>query len=253
MKISAVILTKNEEDIIGKCINSVSFCNEIVVIDDNSTDATVSIATSLGVKVYKHSLNNNFSDQRNFALEKITGDWTLFLDADEIITKDLEEEIKITIKKESEYKAYYIKRVDFLWGNKLTHGETGRTKIIRLAKKGSGKWTRAVHEKWRILGKIGCLINPIYHYPHKSLSDFIIHIENYSTIHAKANYDEGKKSAIYKIVFFPFFKFIGNYILRLGFFDGTNGIVHALLMSFHSYLSWSKLWLTQKELMSRKY
>jgi glycosyltransferase involved in cell wall biosynthesis len=253
MTISAVILAKNEEEIINECVKSVSFCNETIVIDDNSSDKTENRAILAGANVYKHSLNNDFSAQRNFGLEKATCEWVLFIDADEKVSQDLAKEILKVTTGDNKIKGYFIKRVDYVWGKELLHGETGKFKILRLARKDSGIWNRAVHEKWNVNGELGNLENPIKHYPHKTLRDFISHIELYSSIHARANYDEGKKSNIYKIIFFPIIKFVRNYILKLGFLDGTVGMVHALFMSLHSYLSWSKLWLLQKELISKSY
>jgi len=253
MTISGVILAKNEESHIEKCIKSLDFCDEVIVIDDNSTDKTLEKAKGSGAVIFSHSLNNDFSAQRNYGLEKAKGDWVIFIDADEVVSDDLKKEIKETVNVNTDYSGYYIKREDCLWEKKLKHGETGKTILLRLAKKGLGNWRRIVHEKWDVSGKVGKLKNPILHYPHQNLEDFITHIEEFSTLHATANYSEGKKTSLSKIFFYPLLKFIKNYLFLFGFSDGVCGMVHALLMSFHSYLSWSKLWLIQKQLMSKKY
>src|SRR5687767_10495838 len=112
--ISAVILTKNEEKHIVDCIESVSWCDDIVVVDDNSTDRTVDIAKKHGVRVYNHKLENNFAAQRNFGLENAREEWVLFVDADERVSKDLQEEIQETIAN-TPYDGFKIKRLDIVW------------------------------------------------------------------------------------------------------------------------------------------
>lgn len=245
MKISAVILTRNEEKNIERCINSLSFCDEVVVVDDNSVDQTRVLAEQAGAVVYTRSLNGDFSAQRNFGLSKAKGEWVFFVDADETVTEELKDEI-LAKTENSSYDGCLLPRRDIFFGKELKHGEAGRVKIVRLAEANAGKWERAVHEHWRVKGKVGKLNNPLMHRPHQRLDEYAADVDFYSTLHAKANYREGKRSGLLKIVFFPCSKFLRNYVLRLGFLDGVFGMVHALFMSFHSFLSWSKLYIWQK-------
>lgn len=244
--ISAVVLAKDEEENIKGCIQSLSFCNEIVVIDDGSIDKTVEIAIKMGARVYKRKLNN-FASQRNFGLNKTKGDWILFVDADERISKQLAVEIVQVINDPTfSFDAFNVKRVDYIWGRALKHGETGTLKLLRLAKKSKGKWKRQVHEYWDVKGNVYALSNPLKHYPHPSIHQFVESINRMSGMHATANMAEGKNSSIFKIIIWPQAKFIVNYIFKLGFLDGMQGFVVAMLMSIHSFLAWSKLWLFQK-------
>jgi len=247
MKISAVILTKNEEENISECIKSLNFCSEIIVIDDKSSDRTVEIAKSLGAKVYERELGEDFSAQRNFGLKKATNEWVLFIDADERVPEKLASEIAKIIKQKSDFYGYYIKRQDVIWRKKLKHGEFGSIKLLRLARVDSGKWVRKVHEYWIIQGKVGSLENALMHYPHSTLKEFIADVNWQSDLHAEENAKEGKISSLYKIVFYPKLKFLNNWIIKKGFLDGTEGFVAALIMSFHSFLAWSKLWIKQRE------
>lgn len=242
MKITVVILTKNEAENIKECINSVKFADEIILIDDNSSDKTINIAKKLGAKVYTRGLNGDFSGQRNFGLKKTKNEWVFFLDADERASKGLATEIS---KLKNGKDGYYITRRDFLWEKELTHGESGDIKLLRLAKKNSGKWMRKVHEIWNISGKTGELKNTIKHFPHPTTREFIAQINRYSSLHSEANIQEGKGSSIFKIIFWPKLKFVKNYVFRLGFLDGTPGFVAAMIMSFNSFLSWSRIWLKQ--------
>ena len=246
MKISAVILSKNEENNIRKCLETLNFCDEIIVIDDNSSDNTKEIVKTFKVKLFTRKLNNNFADQRNFGLDKAKNEWVIFLDADERISNSLSDEIKKVIK-ENGVDGYYIKRIDNIWGKEIKHGETGNIRLLRLARKNAGRWERKVHEEWKINGKTKLLVNPIIHYPHQTIGEFIKDINYFSDIHAKANLEEGKKSNIFKIIFYPKLKFIKNYFLYLGFLDSIQGLLIALIMSLHSFLSWSKLWTLQKK------
>lgn len=246
--VSAVILTKNEEKNIKSCMAGLSFCGEVIVVDDASTDKTVKIAKKLGARVFCRKLQGDFSKQRNFGLSKSSGKWVLFVDADEIVSKRLAKEVEEkTLSDKKDINGYYLKRLDHFLGKKLRFGETSQVKLLRLAKKDSGGWVRKVHEVWEMEGRVGELINPLIHYPHKTLKKFVHSMNKHSSLHATANLEEGKRSNLIKILFWPPLKFINNFIFKLGFLDGIHGFLVAMMMSFHSYLSWSKLWLTQRK------
>jgi glycosyltransferase involved in cell wall biosynthesis len=245
--ISVVVLTKNEEKNLQECLESIKWCDEILVIDDNSTDKTTEIAKKFGAKVFTHSLDNNFAQQHNFALRWVQGQWVLFVDADERVTPALRAEISNLQLPNSNYDGFYLKRQDFFGGRALKHGETAKVRLLRLGRKGKGEWKREVHEVWEIKGKVGELKNPLLHYPHQSLSDFIEHINFHSTLHAQALKKEGVKPSLFRIIFYPKAKFLQNYIFRLGFLDGTAGIIVALMMSFHSFLANAKLYFLWKK------
>ena len=246
MKISVVILTKNEEKNIEDCIKSLDFCNETIVIDDNSTDKTIELAKSLGSRVFLRDLNADFAAQRNFGLSLARGEWVLFIDADERIPQELKKEILKKLKLPSVVKGYFLRRKDFLWGKELKYGETASASFLRLARGGFGKWKRKVHEVWEVEGQKAILKNPILHYPHQTLREFISEINFYSTLSAEENLKVAKTSSILKVIFWPKFKFLHNFLLRLGILDWTYGFVIAMMMSFHSFLSWSKQWIRQE-------
>ncbi len=242
--ISVIVLTKNEENRIEKCIKCSLFFDEIVVVDDFSVDKTVKLLKKFRnrkIKIYKRKLNENFAAQRNFGMSKAHGDWIMFIDADEIVSKSLAKEILQSTKNEV-FVGFYIKRRDYLLGKELLYGETGKIKLLRLAKRNSGKWRRSVHEFWDIRGETRELEHPILHYSHQELSGFIEDVNRYSTIHASELAKEGKKTSLTKIIIWPIGKFFVNYIVKLGFLDGTMGFIMAVMMSFHSFLAWSKLW-----------
>lgn len=246
IKVSAVVLTKNEKSNIKDCLSSLDFCKELVVIDDNSNDGTISIAKEHGARVISRPLDMNYSGQNNFAMKKAKYEWVLFVDADERISKKLRFEIIKNLENSDDVVAFRFRRIDFLWGKWLRYGESGCFRAIRLIRKGKGNWVRRVHQYYETGGRVMELENPIEHYSHENLTKFVSNINRWSTWHAIANKEEGKVSNLFRIICYPLGHFVRNYIFRLGFLDGSQGLVFALVMAGHSYLSWAKQWMLQK-------
>ncbi|HLC94269.1 MAG TPA: glycosyltransferase family 2 protein [Patescibacteria group bacterium] len=242
MRISALILAKNEEKAIEKAIKSVSFCDEVVVIDDYSTDKTAEIAQRNGTVVRQRHLTQDFAAQRNFGEGECRGKWILCIDADEYVTDTLAQEIKKTIQQDI-FAAYYLKRRDVWWGRELKHGEVGNIQLVRLFKKGAGKWKGNVHEVFETTGKIGKLSNFFFHTPHPTVREFLSEINVYSSLRAQELYQNKKSVSVVEIIAYPFFKFMLNYIFKGGFLDGPPGFVYAFFMSFHSFLVRAKLYM----------
>jgi len=246
--LSAVVLAKNEEENIKKCLNRLMWCDEIVVIDDFSTDGTTKIAKQFQARVYKRKLGGDFASQRNFALRKAKFDWVLFIDADELVSKKLAREIRMKTENDrGEYSSYSVKRVDIVYGKKLTGGEHGSQHIVRLVKRNHGQFVRSVHEYWVGRGKTGRLQNVLFHHPLSSLSSYLLKQASYSRLHAGEKLKEGGRSSLFKILFYPVLKFLHNYIVRHGNKDGVCGLVVSMFMSFHSFLSWSTVYLKQDD------
>ena len=242
--LSAVVLTKNSAKMIDSLLDDLAFADEQIVIDDESSDETVQRAKKKGALVFSRQLSDDFASQRNFGLAKAKGDWVFFVDSDERVNATLREEILQAIKK-TDCDGFYLKRKDTLFGKILRYGETASVKLVRLGRRGRGEWVRSVHEVWNILGETGELQSPLLHAPHPTVSEFIVSVNTYTTLNAKYLYSAGKKTNLFEIICFPLGKFIQNYVFRLGFLDGTEGTILAILMSFHSFLTRSKLWLLQ--------
>jgi glycosyltransferase involved in cell wall biosynthesis len=186
-------------------------------------------------------MDGDFSSQRNFGLTKATGEWILFVDSDETVSADLAEEIQKV--SEIDCSGFYIKRQDWLFGKQLRHGETGRVRLLRLAKKNAGKWKRPVHEVWNVSGTTGELSHPLDHFPHQDVAQFINEINLYSTLNARYLHSKNVHVPWWHLIVYPKVKFFMDYIWYLGFLDGTAGAVVALMMSFHSFLTRAKLYL----------
>lgn len=193
----------------------------------------------------------DFAKARNDLLATAQTEWVMFLDSDEIVTPALEDEIqKAVSRKPYAFDAYLIPRRDVFMGKELKHGETGNAKFVRLAKKNFGQWIRPVHEMWEPVGarhastaKIGKLHNPIIHISHPTLSTFVDKINKYSTLDAEYRYNLGITASLFQVFYYPLAKFKLNYIFRLGMLDGVPGLINAIMMSWHSYLTWGKLYL----------
>lgn len=243
--ISAVVLSHNDASTIEETLKSLSWADEIIVVDDNSTDETREHAKQLGAKVFLRALGGDFASQRNFGLTKARGEWVLFVDSDEVVSPALAQEVK-TRTKDPGIAGYYIARKDILWGKTLAHGEVGGIRLLRLAKKDAGRWVRPVHEVWEIVGKTGELTHPLLHSPHPDVAQFLSHIDRYSTINANYFYAQHKHTQPWQIVVYPVAKFFLNYVWRLGFLDGMQGAIVAIMMSFHSFLTRAKLYQLQR-------
>jgi len=172
----------------------------------------------------------DFAKERNHLLKKSRSDWVLFLDSDEKVTPKLMTEVNSTLNKVRNLDAYYLKRKIYFLGKYI-----GEDKVLRLAKRSSGKWVRAVHETWQVKTRFGTLQNYIIHNTADNLHEYIEKMNKYSTLHAQENFREGKQSSPFKIVVYPFLKFLQNIFFGRGF-------VFSMLQSFHSFLAWSKAW-----------
>ena len=245
--ISLLLITKNESENLKANFNWLSICpiiNELIVIDDNSTDNTKEVlksleAKTLKVKIFSRGLGNDFSSQRNFGLKKCENNWILWLDADE---KPENKMIEFLNSFDFSGSNYSFKRNDIFLGHQLKHGETSNLSFVRLFNKNHGSFKNRVHEVWQSSFPTINTNHHIFHCSHKTFYSLISKINFYTTIRSQELFDTKRTINILEIIFYPPGKFIQNYFLRLGFLDGTAGIIMALSMSFHSFLVKAKLW-----------
>jgi len=246
--LSLLLLTHNEQENIKKYWTWLDSCpriNEIIVIDDNSTDDTQKELKKLEnshrqIKIFKRDLAGDFAQQRIFGLSETTNNWVLWLDADEVPSSELIEYINNIDT--SQHNAFSFKRSDIFLGKELKHGETADSRFIRLFNKNFGLFEGKVHETWIPTSSVLSTNHIINHYSHPSLYPFIQKINFYSDIRAKELLSQGVKVSLLEIIIYPFAKFITDYIFKLGFLDSTPGIIMALSMSLHSFLVRAKLW-----------
>jgi glycosyltransferase involved in cell wall biosynthesis len=244
--ITAVITTFNEEHNIGECIESVLWCDEVVIVDSFSTDRTVEIARSFpGVRVLQREYLGSAS-QKNWAIRRATGTWVIIFDADERCTVDLRQEIEKLLAAGPRREAYSIYRRVFFMGKVIRFSGWQNDKVVRLFKRGSAYYpNRRVHADMVTRGPAGSLRNRMLHYMIESFDEYLLRIVRYGTWGAAQAWRDGRRSSAFGVFFHPFWRFVRMYLLQLGFLDGARGIVFCILQSYASYLKWAKLWAWQ--------
>ncbi len=245
--LTGVVIARNEEKNLSLCLPGLKFCSEVLVIDNNSADYTRREAQKFKVRVIGSLIENDYAALRNYALEQVKTKWVLFVDADEIVSPQLAEEIISAIQKPG-YVGFYLPRTDFLWGKPLNHGDVGSVRLLRLGRRGAGQWQGKVHETWQISGLVGHLDHPLQHHPHPSVKEFISSVNRYSGLRSEELKTLGVKSNIFQILFYPPLKFFYLWIIKKGFLDGTAGFIHAMIMAFYSFLVRSKLYFLNRNI-----
>ncbi len=240
MSLGCAIIAYNEEHSIERALQSVAFCDEIVVVDSGSKDNTVEIAKRYTKKVYFQEWLG-YGKQKNFAISKLNTDWVLSLDADEFITPNLSSEIRKAVTY-SKRKAFLINIQLVFMGKRLRFGGTYPDYHLRLFKKGAFWFEETnIHEKVKTKIKTGKLRRPILHYSYDNLEDYISKFNLYTTLIAENNKKKGKR--VPKV--FPFlrmfFELFRRFFLKAAFLDGYPGIVYALLSSFYTFIKYAKL------------
>ncbi|MBP1740318.1 MAG: glycosyl transferase, family 2 [Deltaproteobacteria bacterium] len=236
--LSVTVITKNEARNIEDCLRSVAWAQEIIVVDQYSTDRTADMARGLGARVYQESWKG-FAGQKNSAVEKATGDWILSLDADERITTPLKEEMEETMGRKDAFNGYFIARKNFFSGQWIRHGGWYPDYCLRLFKKKSGRFEeRAVHEKVLVEGATGYLKNPLEHYTYGSVADYLIRMERYSRL-AALEIEQGRRPLLWSaLTLRPAFTFLNMYFLRCGFLDGKKGLFLAASYAYYTFLKY---------------
>lgn len=246
-KLSVLIITLNEEEHLKALLSDLDFADEIIIVDSYSTDETEIIAKTFPkVKFIKNKFEN-FSFQRNFAISQAKNDWILFLDADEVLTPELKQEIIETLQTNSTYAAYFFERIFMFENTILKYSGNQTDKIFRLFNKKSAKYDekRLVHEKLIVNGKVGFLKNKLIHYSYSSYDDYKQKIIFYGKFKAQEKFTKKVKPNLLLQFLHPSYNFLFNYFIRLGFLDGKKGILVCYLNSYCiviRYRELKKLW-----------
>lgn len=246
-KITALAITYNEESNIKRYVESLSFADEIIIVDSFSTDNTAAIAKELNVKFIQKKFID-FSDQRNFAIQQAKNDWILFFDLDEIVTTNLEKEIKQVLSKNNENVAYYVKRKFHFLGRHIRFGGWQTDKVIRLFNKNYCKYNGKVHEAISAQGTVGYLKEKVEHYSYKSFDNYNSKLTLYSKLQAETLYAKGKRPNAYHFFVRPCYRFFWQYLFRLGVLDGKEGFVLAYVHSFSVFKRYVQLWMKYRKI-----
>jgi glycosyltransferase involved in cell wall biosynthesis len=241
-KISAVIITRNEEKNIKRCLSSIDWVDEIVVVDSGSTDDTKKIASEFTQRVFDIKWEG-FGKAKNFAKDKASYQWILSVDADEIITQDLKEEIQRIAKSEDSFDGYYVPRKSNFLGKWIKHGGWYPDYVLRLFKKDKAKFSQSmVHEKVEVNGGIGYLRNPLWHYTDPNFDHYLEKLNRYTSLAAEELFRKGKRAKLFDVVFRPLAVFFKMYFVKKGFWDGFSGFILAVSSAFHVFSKYVKLW-----------
>lgn len=251
LKISAIIITKNEEHRIQGCLDSLEWADEIIVVDSGSTDRTKEICCRYAkVKFYEYQWPG-FGIQKNRALDHASGEWIFSIDADERVSTELANEIISTVKSPA-YDGYILKRKNFYRGQWIKNCGWWPDKILRLFKKDSGRFNeRLVHESIQLAGPIGELNHPIEHCSFNSASDFISKADSYSTLGARQMLQKNKKSGAADAIIHAAATFIKVLVIRRGFMDGRAGLLIAFSNAagvFYRYIKCAEMQNDSKKL-----
>lgn len=243
MSLSVILITKNEEANLKDCLESVSFADEIIVVDSQSSDKTQEIARSFGAKLEITSDWPGFGPQKNRALNLATQDWVLSIDADERVTPELKQEILTTMASANAADCYAIPRSSWYCGRFMKHSGWYPDYVDRLFKRGSAKFSdHLVHERLLPTGLSGKLKNHFLHYSYRDFSQVLKKVDVYSSAAAQQAFKQGKKGGLGEALIHGFWAFSRTYVLRRGFLDGKHGLALAISNAATSYYKYLKLW-----------
>lgn len=242
-KLSAIIITKNEEHDIEACLKSLNgVADEIILVDDFSTDNTVNIAKRFGAKIFQRKWNG-FSEQKQFALSEASGEWVINIDADERLTPALRDEIKILLDQKDTVipNGFYIPFNVYFLGERLRFSNTQGEKHLRLFRKTSASYGASkVHEGIKVTPPHGTLKNRVEHYSYATISEYLQKCDLYTGLLAQKKRGEGKHFHFYHHLVLPW-ELLRRYVFKLGFLDGSVGFTYSALSAYYVWLKYLRL------------
>jgi glycosyltransferase involved in cell wall biosynthesis len=247
MKVSAVIITRNEEAMLADCLETVAFADEIVVVDSRSSDRTVEIARAHGARVVVTADWPGFGRQKNRAVDAATGDWILSLDADERVTPELRDEI-LAVLASGDAAAYEMPRLSNYCGRFMRHGGWWPDHVTRLFRRGRARFSDdLVHERLIVEGETGRLRNHLLHFAFENLEEVLEKVNRYSSSGAEMAWSRGKTGSLSGAVLRGLWAFARTYFLKAGFLDGREGFMLAVSNAEGTYYRYLKLMLRGRQ------
>jgi len=247
-KISIYVLTFNNERTIERCLNSLQWADELVIVDSYSTDATLEICRRYTDRVYQRKWTNH-QDQYQYAADLTTNHWVMFVDADEEVPPELAREIREALEtNDRRWNGYIVHRRTFYLGRWIKYGGWYPDYEIRVYDRSKGMWGGGLHAKVKVNGKVKTLQNYYLHYTYRDISDQIQTIDKYSKIAAEDMYRQGSRFRLGNLLLNPPFRFIKEYIFKRGFLDGIPGLIIIVSTIFYVFIKYAKLWELQNRL-----
>lgn len=246
-KLSVVMITLNEEQNLARSLESVKWANEIVIVDAFSRDRTKEIAKKYTDRIYDLRWTG-YGPAKQSALEKASFEWVLSLDADEVLSEPLQQEIQNVLQTNVEFDGYSVCRMSNFLGKWMKHGGWYPDNLLRLFRKGKAHFTTvAVHEELILNGKSGRLKGLLLHYTDPNLEHYLTKLNRYTTLSAQELLNKGETAKLSDLLFRPPALFIRMYFFKFGLLDGVQGFLLALYSSFHVLTKYVKLWLLQRQ------
>ncbi|MFZ5979480.1 MAG: glycosyltransferase family 2 protein [Candidatus Zixiibacteriota bacterium] len=240
-KLSVVVITRNEEKNIRRCLEAVTWAEEIVLVDNESTDRTREIAAEFGARIFTVGWGG-YGTAKRTGVEHAEGEWILSVDADEVVSEELAAEIKDAILAENDYCGYTIPRKTNFLGRWINHCGWYPDRLLRLFKKNQGNFNTAmIHEKVELDGRVGSLRHDLLHYSYPDLESYFIKFNRYTTLGAEAANADGKRAGWFDILFKPPVSFFKHYVIKRGFLDGWEGLLISFLSSTAVLIKYAKL------------
>lgn len=236
--LTAVVISYNEEHNISRCLKSLTWADEILVVDSGSTDRTREIAAQLGARVVEHPWEG-YGQQKNWASSQARHSWVLFVDSDEEVTSELKEEILRFLSNPGQYKGMEFPRRTRFLGRWILRGGWYPNVLVRLAHRDFARWTEpAVHESLQVNGPVARAHSDLLHYTFRDVGDQVITNVRFSRLGAKVAMERGERGSLLRILLKPIGKFLETYVWKLGFLDGFPGFVisvnaaHSIFMKY---------------------
>lgn len=241
--VAAIVTTFNEEKNIAECIESLLWCDEILVVDSFSTDGTPEIVRRYEkVRFYQRTYYGSAS-QKNWAMDQVGSDWILIFDADERCPPALRAEIETLLAGSPRHEAYTIKRRVYFLDKEIRFSGWQHDRVVRLVRTGTARYpNRRVHADMITRGPAPVLSNPMLHHMTDSLDEYLRRIEKYSFWGAAQNWREGRKAGFLEIFGRSLWRFLRTYIFQLGILDGMHGLVFCMVQAYGTYMKWALLW-----------
>jgi glycosyltransferase involved in cell wall biosynthesis len=242
LPISVYVLTFNNIRTIERCLKSLDWAEELVVVDSGSADGTYEICERYTDRVYRKDFQGH-RDQYQYAADLTTREWIMFVDADEEVPPELAEEIGVRLKDGADgIDGFFVYRQTYYLGRWIRYGGWYPDGEIRLYRKDKGKWEGGLHAKIEVAGNISALKKKYLHYTYRDISDQIQTIDKYSRIAAEDMVRSGETFSLFKLLFHPPFRFIKEYLLKMGFRDGLPGLIIVISTMFYVFIKYAKLW-----------
>ena len=252
IRLSAIVLTRDEQRNIAPCLERLQWADELIVFDSGSRDHTRALARALGAKVYERPFDT-YPRQRNAAIQMAMGEWVLFIDADERVTPELAQEIQSAVQ-DRELAGWWIPRRNYIFGKWIRHSGWHPDHQLRLFRWGKGRYgeSRMVHEVVMLEGQAGYLKCPLIHYNYDTIAQFLHRQRRYAQYEARMLHAEGSRARLRSFLGQPLREFWRRFVSWRGFLDGPHGLLLAILMAYYQLLVYRNLWNIQHGKTSKR-